>query len=67
MRFKDLGTRYIFLEADATRSCCNVRRPQRDIAGEGLEDHEIASPAAEGYGYFRVNFQILFTSLTNPF
>jgi hypothetical protein len=26
-----------------------VRRPQRDIAGEGFEEHEIFSSAAEGY------------------
>jgi hypothetical protein len=45
MRFKDEGP-----EADATRSCYNVRRPQRNIAGEGFEDYVIFSPAAEGYG-----------------
>jgi hypothetical protein len=45
MRFKDEGP-----EADAAHACCNVRRPQRDIAGEGFEDHEIVAATAEGYG-----------------
>jgi hypothetical protein len=28
----------------------NVRRPPRDIVGEGFEEHEIFSAATEGYG-----------------
>jgi hypothetical protein len=40
MRFKDLGAG-ISLGVDTKRSYCNVRRPQRDIAGKCFKDHEI--------------------------
>jgi hypothetical protein len=54
MRFNEFGTRYI-LGGRRRRgvwpyALSNVRKPRKDIAGEGFEEHEIVSSAAKGYG-----------------